>query len=187
MTRLITGSQLSTEDATSSMQSSEDRRRTISRKDTVGHHGGYTTAEIDSSNKSKAIQSADVPKGLGRIDGGLLEAALETLENTDPLDQANLPIRLSTLSGLVYEMWRSAIGSSQYHQQILAAAESATISASRAGVIGEGQVRALRTALTDLSSRVLTQANVESIGSLLIDEQFSPLAALADREDVEHD
>lgn len=147
----------------------------------------YTDAEIGGSPSSGSQQKSYVAHGKGNLDLALVDEAIDTVESLDPGEPLTLIVRLGSLCGLLNELWRSAAESSQYHQQILAAAESAAISALRASAVTDSQLAAIRAALKDLTSPILTQANVDSISSLLVDEQFSPLAILGARADVDHE
>ncbi|MCY2953829.1 MAG: hypothetical protein NTU53_17920 [Planctomycetota bacterium] len=150
-----------------------------SKKTDAGSTGGLTMSTVETPRK----ELVGGRSGKGHLDSGLLDRAQETIESIDTDDAETLLIRLQSLGGIACELWRAAASSSQYHRQILAAFESAVLTAIQAEGITSGQLRALRAAVIDLRSPVLTQGNVDSIASHLIDEQYSPLAILSEHEE----
>jgi hypothetical protein len=153
------------------------------------HTGGATTSNtptsINDARRAHRVRGPeDIQSGTGTLDASILDDALGVIESLRSARPDMVLMHLNSLSGLLCELWQSAAKSSTYHRQILSAADSAVLSATVAETVNDRQLSAIRGALTDLGQRTLTQANVDSIASSLIDEQFSPLAILGDMPDT---
>ncbi|HET6251099.1 MAG TPA: hypothetical protein VFE47_25655 [Tepidisphaeraceae bacterium] len=140
------------------------------------------TAATRASRESTRRDPSDVRSGPGAIDPILLNRALETIESIDSNDKQTFSVQVASLGGMVCEMWRTAKSSSQYHRQVLAAVDNAIICTLLTETLTSRQISAIREALVDLKSPILTQANVDSIASHMIDENYGPLAMISELE-----
>lgn len=116
----------------------------------------------------------------GRLDKHLLHRATDIIDSFDSSDRMAYEINLESLRGIVMQLWESATSSTAYHQEILAMLESAVISVD---LLSEGQLSALREAISDLESSPLTHVHVDIIRDRFIEEDFSPLALLSEMEE----
>ena len=142
-------------------------------------HLEYTTT-LKAPRGSIRRDPSEIRAGTGAIDSRLLDHAIETVESIDPTDPQAFSVRLASLSGLVCELWRTAKSSGQFHRQILTAVDNAVVCALRSESVTQHQLSAIREAIVDLRSPILTQANVDSIASHMIDEGYHPLAMVSD-------
>ncbi|HLB72395.1 MAG TPA: hypothetical protein VJJ98_00095 [Sedimentisphaerales bacterium] len=109
----------------------------------------------------------------------LLRRAIEIVDSFEGCDVIDAGVNLESLRGIVSQLWNSAVGSSRFHQDILAGLESAILSIEAPT---PGQLSVIREALTDLGQKLLTQAHVEIIRSEFVSRGFSPLALLSNTE-----
>ena len=116
----------------------------------------------------------------GSLDQSLLKRAESIIDGYEPLDPLDATLNMESLQGIVLGLWESAAGSSQYHQDILAALESAVLSIESPD---ESQLSVFREAIRDLSNNVLTEEHVEIMRQQFIARGFSPLALLDEVED----
>ncbi len=96
-------------------------------------------------------------------------------------DSYSFTIDLAALASVVFGMWASAVNSSDQHKAILTILEQAVLSAT---TLNDAQISALRSALVDLSSEVLTESHVEVTRTSFIDEGFSPMALLSEIDNI---
>jgi len=83
------------------------------------------------------------------------------------------------LRGIVLQLWESAANATQFHQEILAALESAVLGVE---TLNKNQLSAVREAVMDLGNDVLSEAHLDVIRRKFIAEGFSPLALLSEVE-----
>ena len=72
-------------------------------------------------------------------------------------------------------MWKTASNCSDHHQEILAAAESALLSACQVGMLEPDQVAALQVAFDDLAQPVLVVSHVDTICERFVQAGFPAL------------
>lgn len=116
----------------------------------------------------------------GRLDETLLKRAESIIDGFDYVDPLNATVNMESLRGVVFELWESAATSSEYHQDILAALESAILSID---IPNEDQLSVFREAIRDLRNGVLTAEHVDIIRRQFAVNGFSPLALLDEAED----
>lgn len=166
--------------STSLFETTRAREGSVSSRNQSGAGTPSSIAESQSPAKDRSSDSGN-RSGQGRIDRQLLDQAQEILESLIP-DDADILVRLDSLSGIVCELWRSAAKSSQYHRQVLTAVETAVRVATKRASITSEQISAIRQGILDLGLKTLTQAHIDSIASHLLDSGISPLAPLGGLE-----
>jgi hypothetical protein len=122
--------------------------------------------------------------GIGRMDSDLVNRALEIIEGLDINDNYENPLGVASLRTIVYQMWKGAAQSSDYHQSILAILERAVLSIE---LLTAETAEAVREAIVDLSNSVLTASHVETLRSRFIDLDFSSLSLLSQLGDSTED
>jgi len=145
---------------------------------------GYDSTLTIDANGEAAQVSRPAPSHAskdahGILDQLLLRRAIEIVDSFEGCDVIDASVNLESLRGIVTQLWNSAVGSTRFHQDILAGLESGILSIE---VPTPGQLSVIREALTDLSQKVLTQAHVEIIRSEFVSRGFSPLALLSNTE-----
>lgn len=136
-------------------------------------------AKGETGQLSRPAPSHATKDARGILDQLLLTRAIEIVDSFEGCDVIDAGVNLESLRGIVSQLWNSAVGSSSFHQDILAGLESAILSIEAPT---PGQFSAIREALTDLGQKVLTQAHVEIIRSEFVSRGFSPLALLSNTE-----
>jgi hypothetical protein len=139
-------------------------------------------AKGETGQLSRPAPSHATKDARGILDQLLLTRAIEIVDSFEGCDVIDASVNLESLRGIVSQLWNSAIGSSRFHQDILAALESALLSIETPT---SAQISILREALIDLGQKVLTQAHVEIIRSEFVSRGFSPLALLSNTEACE--
>jgi len=148
--------------------------------------GDENNQTADSNGKAMPqVRSAPSPiiePARGTLDQGLLTRAIAIIDSFEGTDVIGTCVNVESLRGIVYQLWNSAVATTRFHQDILAALESALLSIETPT---SGQISILREALIDLGQKVLTQAHVEIIRSEFVSRGFSPLALLSNTEACE--
>ncbi len=114
--------------------------------------------------------------GGGRIDPSLIQKAKDIVESIDSRDAFQTPLHVTSLAGVVMEMWESAADSSDIHQDILATLENAVRLRGEEAAVTNEDLSAFREALTDLTQEHLAQENADVIRSRFVRMGFGPLA-----------
>jgi len=127
----------------------------------------YTEFRSAGTRRSRAAEA----------DKGLVERAIEILENVDPKDGYESTLSLGALRSIVYQLWKSVAECSLHHQATLAILERAVLSTTE---LDGSRVSAFREALIDLANPALTDSHVEMLRSHFIDLRSNALAALGD-------
>lgn len=112
----------------------------------------------------------------GNIDPSLLEKVTQIIESIEIDDTFSTPLYLSTLAGSLLEMWETATGSSEAHQDILATVEAGARVVARTGSVTPGQLSAFREAVSDLARHNLVPENAEFVRERFVREGFGPLS-----------
>lgn len=120
---------------------------------------------------SRSIQDS------GRVDPGLLERAMDLLEDVEHLEPDDLALTMESLRNAVCKLWLSVSGATVYHQSILANIESFLLSHES---VNAGQAAALRGAVKDLKLTAIGEQHAEVVRSQFIDQGQKPLAFLSD-------
>lgn len=143
---------------------------------------GEQTQGISERELQETKTSLEAPKKTlkGVLDKALLKRAESIIDGFNFDDPLSVTVNMESLQGVVLELWESATTSSQYHQDILAALESAILSIE---VPSEDQLSVFREAIRDLGNEVLTVEHVDIIRQQFIANGFSPLALLDEVED----
>jgi len=115
-------------------------------------------------------------------DASLIRRAREIVDSIDPGNSYESPSDLAALAGLLMEMWESAQGSSDLHQDILAVLETAVRQAAECGSVTLSHLSFFREALTDLALPRLVRENAEVIRSKFVSEGFAALPFLHETE-----
>src|SRR5690348_6735733 len=118
-------------------------------------------------------------RGVGQLDGSLLERAAEILDGIDHVDHQTMILAIESLKYVATELWASAAKASPYHQSILAAVD--TLLRSNEGIT-DAQAVALRGAFKDLGQPKLSEQYVDVVISSLVDVGYNPLAPLSAME-----
>jgi hypothetical protein len=154
-------------------------------------YGTYSSmpkeTEIGGSNDSKKDRRIAKAKARSRsvevgIKPELLARAKELLTGLDVTDQLSLTVNLSEVGTTVAALWESAGKTTPIHKMILAALDSAILSALAADFISADQISVFLEALGDLSMETVTEVQAEAIRSRLIDLGKKPLFIIADAD-----
>jgi hypothetical protein len=112
------------------------------------------------------------------LDARLLGEATDLLNSIDPSDQVTATVTLTSFGLAVVQLWDTADRVTALHRLILAALDGGILAALKSEQITEQWLRVFREALSDLSMQSLSQVQVDSIQSQMIDLGKKPLAIL---------
>ena len=148
---------------------------------TLEHYSPNITlgANAEVPQKAKMLLSENGKPATGKLDGSLLNRAKTIIDNFNSDDVIESTINIESLRGIVLQLWESAANATQFHQEILAALESAILSVE---TLDKNQLSAVREAIMDIGNDVLAQAHLDVIRGRFITEGFSPLALLSEVE-----
>lgn len=157
-------------------------RSVTPRSSFTGEYGPNETtgANVEVSHRMRPPLSENGSASSGSLDKSLLKRAKIIIDSFDPSDVIGSAINTETLRGIVLQLWESATNATLFHQEILAAIESAVLSVESPSM---NQLSAFKEAIMDLGSDVLAQAHLDVIRRRFIAEGFNPLALLSQVED----
>jgi len=108
----------------------------------------------------------------------MIQKAMRIIEEGDFADSRERELSVASLGAITSQLWEKAQHATIYHQQILAGVDNACVLMCRGLEPSPERLSAVREALIDLSLDRLTQSNVESVNSRLMDVGFSPFAEI---------
>ena len=148
---------------------------------TLEHYNPNVTlgANAEVPQKAKMPLSENGKPASGKLDRSLLNRAKTIIDSFNSDDAIESTINIESLRGIVLQLWESAANATQFHQEILAALESAILGVE---TLNNNQLSAVREAIMDLGNDVLAQAHLDVIRRRFIAEGFSPLALLSEIE-----
>ena len=155
---------------------------TLPTSDAAGTEIGSQTRGISQRESQEAKRPLEAPKKAlkGALDKALLKRAESIIDGFDFDNPLSVTVNMESLQGVSLGLWESATTSGQYHQDILAALESAILSIE---VPNEDQLSVFREAIRDLGNKILTEEHIDIIRQQFIANGFSPLALLSEVED----
>jgi hypothetical protein len=134
------------------------------------------TSAIDTADDHDRLTGKESVKasiGRGVFTRSTLDRMCDIIDGVDLTDAIDAVVCLNGLAANLHGLWIEAQNVSPLHQDILAFLDIAIVGSLRVGGVSVSQLRAMREAIIDLGSPVLTAAHVESVASQMTDEGFS--------------
>lgn len=119
-----------------------------------------------------------------QLDTILLQEAIEVAASIDLHDSLHTARHLMALANLILRLWESAVGSSEPHQDILAAIENAVRHCRDLDCPTSKQIDAIREALTCLAQPAVSQEEARIVRERFVDVGIGALAFLDETEDT---